>query len=68
MKDFNINTPEAAEELNTSRQTIVAMIKRGTIKAYMVKIDPTSTKGVYKIPYSEIERIKKLQKKTVRVE
>lgn len=56
-----VTTEEAAELLNCSPRTIRNMIIRGSIRAKMVKVDPTTRKGVYKIPKSEIERIKKLQ-------
>lgn len=56
-----VTTEEAARMLKCSPRTIRNMIVRGTIKARMERVDPTTDKGVYKIPISEIERIKKLQ-------
>lgn len=57
-----VTTEEAAEILKCSARTIRYMIARETITARMEKADPTATKGVYKIPRSEIERIQKLLK------
>ena len=57
----DVSTAEAAKILNISRQTIYTMIKRGSLNARMVKVDPMTTKGDYKIKMSEIKRIQKLQ-------
>jgi hypothetical protein len=59
-----ITTEKAAEILDCSPRTIRYMITRGSIKARMVKIDPTVEKGQYKIPLSEIKRIQYMQRKT----
>lgn len=62
MSETYITTDEAAEILGCSPRTVRNMIIRRTIKAQLVKIDPTVEKGVYRIPLSEIERIQKISR------
>lgn len=61
MKDKieEVTTEEAAVLLGCTARTIRNMIARGTFSARMEKIDPTVEKGVYKIPLSEVMKIKK---------
>ena len=49
-----LSTEQAAEALQVSTRTVRRMIDRKVINAY--KLDPTS-KSVYRIPQSEIQRI-----------
>ena len=59
MSITEVTTQQAAELLNCSPRTIRNMIARGTLRARMVKIDPTVEKGVYLIPYKQIDDILK---------
>lgn len=60
MSEKEVGTEEAAKILECSPRTVRYMIERKTIKARLVKIDPTVQKGVYRILLSEIQRIQKL--------
>ena len=58
--DYEVSVTEAAVILKCTPRTIRYMITEGTIKARMVKADPTSEKGVYQIPKTEIKRIQQM--------
>jgi excisionase family DNA binding protein len=61
MPQDELTTAEAAQKLRVSERTVRRMIERGAIHAE--KMDPTS-KSVYRIPGTEIERILKARTKS----